>query len=272
MNRYDGMFVRLREQSAGAFVPFVMLGDPGTEATLAIVDALVAGGADALEVGLPFSDPVADGVRIQHAAKRALDAGMTPTKAFDLLAEIRARHADIPIGVLTYANLVVHRGIAAFCRALAEAGTDSLLIADVPGVESEPFAHAALDAGIAPILIVPPNATDATFATIAQWGRGYSYVLGRAGVTGTDVAMQTPANALIQRLAACGAPPAMIGFGISTPGHVRDAIAAGAAGAIAGSAIVAIIEQHRTDMGACAAELTRFTATMVSAARGAQVM
>lgn len=269
MSRYDAMFTRLHQQSAGAFVPFVMLGDPDAQATLAIVDALVAGGADALEVGLPFSDPVADGVRIQHAATRALEAGMTPAKAFNLLAEIRARHADLPIGVLTYANLVVHRGIAAFCKALANAGTDSLLIADVPGAEIAPFARAALDANVAPILIVPPNATDATFATIAEWGRGYSYLLGRAGVTGTDVAMQTPANALIARLAECGAPPAVVGFGISTPDHVRSAIAAGAAGAIAGSAVVAIIEQHREDMAACTAALSAFTAPMVAAARGA---
>jgi tryptophan synthase alpha chain len=168
--------------------------------------------------------------------------------------------------VLTYANLVAHRGIGAFCTALAAAGADSLLVADVPGVEIAPFARAMLDANIAPILIVPPNATAATFAAVAQWGRGYSYVLGRAGVTGADNAMQAPAADLIAKLSEVGAPPALVGFGISTPAHVRSAITAGAAGAISGSAVVANIETHRDDVARCTAALRSFVATMAHAA------
>ncbi|HET6546266.1 MAG TPA: tryptophan synthase subunit alpha [Rhodanobacteraceae bacterium] len=266
MNRYATMFAALRAQHAGAFVPFAMLGDPTPEASLAVVDALVAGGVDALELGIPFSDPVADGPVIQRAAARALAAGMTPARAFDLLREIRGRHPAIPIGVLTYANLVLHRGIAAFCAALAANGTDSLLIADVPGVEIAPFARAAHAADIAPILIVPPNATAATFAAIARWGRGYTYVLGRAGVTGTDVAMQAPAQSLIARLREIGAPPSLVGFGISTPAQMRAAIATGAAGAISGSAVVAIVERHRGDAARGAPELQQFVAAMAAAA------
>lgn len=265
VTRYAAMFARLGASGAGAFVPFVMIGDPTPDAGLAIVEALVAGGADALELGLPFSDPVADGPVIQRAAARALAAGTTPARAFEMIAAIRARHPDLPLGVLTYANLVAHRGIGAFCTALAAADADSLLVADVPGVEIAPFARAALDANVAPILIVPPNATAATFAAVAQWGRGYSYVLGRAGVTGTDAAMQAPAADLIATLREAGAPPALVGFGISSPAQVQSAIAAGAAGAISGSAVVAIIERHR-DAESRAAKLQAFVAAMADAA------
>lgn len=266
MNRYAAVFDRLAANAAGAFVPFTMLGDPTPDASLAIVDALVAGGADAIELGLPFSDPVADGPVIQRAAARALAAGMTTSGAFDRIAAIRARHPALPIGVLTYANLVARRGIANFCDALATAGADSLLVADVPGIEIAPFARAALDADMAPILVVPPNATDATFAGLAQWGRGYTYVLGRAGVTGTDNAMHAPAADLIAKLREIGAPPPLVGFGISTPEHVRQAIAAGAAGAIAGSAVVAMVERHRAELARGVEELQRFATLMAGAA------
>jgi tryptophan synthase alpha chain len=267
VTRYAAMFDRLGAAGAGAFVPFTMLGDPTPDASLAIIDALVAGGADAIEVGIPFSDPVADGPVIQRASARALAAGMTTAGAFELIAAIRARHPALPIGVLTYANLVAQRGIANFCNALTDAGADSLLVADLPGVEIAPFARAARNAGLAPILVVPPNATDATFASLAQWGRGYTYVLGRAGVTGTDTAMHAPAADLLAKLRESGAPPPLIGFGISTPEHMRQAIAAGAAGVIVGSAVVAIVERHGDDPLSRAAALTDIAATMVRAAR-----
>jgi tryptophan synthase alpha chain len=269
MTRYDAMFARLAARHAGAFVPFAMLGDPAPDASLAIVDALVAGGADALELGLPFSDPVADGPVIQRAALRALAAGMTPTRAFDLLRAIRARHPDLPIGLLTYANLAVRRGLGAFCAALADAGVDSLLLADVPGVEIAPFARAMQAAALAPILIVPPNATGATIAAVAQWGTGYSYVLGRAGVTGTETAMEPPAATLIAKLRDAGAPPPLVGFGISTPDHVRAALAAGAAGAIAGSAVVALVEKYRGNSPRLASELATFVRSLREGCSGA---
>ncbi|HXC74851.1 MAG TPA: tryptophan synthase subunit alpha, partial [Sphingomicrobium sp.] len=125
MSRYAAMFERLRGRGEGAFGAFAMLGDPDLGASAALLDALVAGGADMIEVGIPFSDPVADGPVIQAAAQRALDAGVRVAHCFDLIAALRARHSAVPIGILTYANIVVARG--GFMRDAAEAGADSLL-------------------------------------------------------------------------------------------------------------------------------------------------
>ncbi len=238
MSRYAAMFERLARRGEGALGGFLMLGDPEPNASAAMLDALVEGGADMVEVGIPFSDPIADGPVIQVAAARALAAGVRTADCFDLIAGFRARHPDVPIGVLTYANIVAAKGVESFCAALAEAGTDSLLIADVPSLEAEPFAAAALAAGIAPVLIAAPNTPDATIARIAAMSRGYTYCVARSGVTGAGDAPRLAHRTLFDRLAQHGAPPPVLGFGISTAEHVRAALQAGAAGVICGSAIV----------------------------------
>ncbi len=242
MRRYEAMFARLATRGEGAFVPFLMLGDPDLETAVSAVDALVSAGADAVELGLPFSDPVADGPVIQGAAQRALASGSTPARCFAGLARIRARHPQLPVGLLVYANLVVHAGIANFYSQAHAAGVDSVLIADVPGTELGGFAEAARVHEIEPVLIAPPAAQQACIARIAALGAGYTYVLGRSGVTGTDRSMLPPERSLIAALHAAGAPPALVGFGLSTPAHMRAAIAAGAAGGIVGSAIVRGLE------------------------------
>ncbi|HEY9551977.1 MAG TPA: tryptophan synthase subunit alpha [Allosphingosinicella sp.] len=239
--RYAAMFQRLRVREEGAFGAFVMLGDPDVATSAAILDALVEGGADMLEVGLPFSDPVADGLTIQSAADRALRQGVTPAACFGLLAGFRARHAEIPVGILTYANIVLARGRGAFYRAAAEAGVDSVLVADVPAFEAVPFVEAAGQHGIAPILIAAPNTPEETLRRIADFGGGYTYCVARTGVTGTETGMTLNHGALFESLARHAAPPPVLGFGISAPAHVRAALKAGAAGVISGSAIVKII-------------------------------
>lgn len=269
MNRYDTMFARLAQANEGAFVPFAVLGDPNPASSLASIDALVSGGADALELGMPFSDPVADGPVIQAAASRAIAAGTTVEVCFDLLAKIRARHPHIPIGLLLYGNLV-HGDPRSFFQSLAESGADSVLIADIPSVELEPYAELAVAAGLAPILIVPPNATEACIRRVARMGRGYTYLLGRAGVTGTQTVMQRPARELISALRKAGAPPALLGFGISTPEHVRVALESGASGAISGSAIVQIIAENLSDAARQATSLCQFVAAMKSATKPAR--
>lgn len=266
MSRYQQMFAQLAERGAGALVPFVMLGDPTPGASLDIITALVDAGADALELGIPFSDPTADGPVVQAAAQRALASGTTPATAMRLINEIRARHPRIPLGVLTYANLVVRRGLPSFYGALADGGADSLLVADVPSVEIAPFAAAAREAGIAQVMIVPPAASTRTLAAVAGIGSGYSYVLGRAGVTGADIAMQPPPAELFAALRTHGAAPALVGFGISTPEHVRAAIHAGAAGAICGSAIVRIIARHAGSITSGLDEMHAFTQALADAA------
>lgn len=136
MERYETLFAQLKNRQEGAFVPFVTLGDPGPEQSLKIIDALIEGGADALELGIPFSDPLADGPTIQGAALRAFAAGVTPTQCFEMLAAIRQKHPTIPIGLLMYANLVFSPGIDAFYAQCARVGVDSVLVADVPVEES----------------------------------------------------------------------------------------------------------------------------------------
>lgn len=132
MERYDNAFAELKSRQEGAFVPFVTLGDPGPEQSLKIIDALIEAGADALELGIPFSDPLADGPTIQNATLRAFAAGVTPTQCFEMLAAIRQKHPTIPIGLLMYANLVFNRGIDEFYAECARVGVDSVLVADVP--------------------------------------------------------------------------------------------------------------------------------------------
>ena len=247
MSRYDEMFRRLGNQ--GAFGGFVMLGDPGMEESGAMLDALVEGGADMVEVGIPFSDPIADGPTIQAAADRAIVAGATPAACFDVLKAFRARHPDVPVGVLTYANLVLARGRDAFYRACAEAGVDSVLVADAPVFEAQPFADAARAHGIDPVLIAAPNTPAETLRRVAELGAGYTYCVARAGVTGAETEMQLNHSSLLGLLREFGAPPPVLGFGISKPEHVRSALDAGAAGVISGSAIVRLIERDGADAG-----------------------
>lgn len=258
MSRYAAMFEACRTRGDGAFGAFLMLGDPGGEACLAYLDALVAGGADMIEVGIPFSDPVADGPVIQAAAERALRAGIRTADCLALIAEFRARHPDLPVGVLTYANIVAARGTAAFCEQLAEAGADSLLVADVPSIEAEPYHAAATAAGIDLVMIAATNTPEATLHRIASLGSGYTYCVARAGVTGADRSLQLDQHgALFTKLERFNAAPPVLGFGISTPDHVHEALASGAAGVISGSAIVELVSH-----GVCCSELKDFLVRM----------
>ena len=233
MSRYSAMFERL--DGEGAFGAFLMLGDPGLEASARLLDAVVEGGADMVEVGIPFSDPVADGPVIQAAAQRALAAGVRVGDCFDLIESFRTRHPHVPMGILTYANIVVAR--PGFTRDAAEVGADSLLIADVPALEADPFVRDMEQAGIEPVLIAAPNTPDATLERIAKMSKAYTYCVSRAGITGTHAGGECDSS-LVERLCDLGAPPQVFGFGISRPEHVRAALSAGAKGVISGSAIV----------------------------------
>lgn len=233
MSRYAAMFDRLGGE--GALGAFVMLGDPDLRASADLLASLVVGGADMVEVGIPFSDPVADGPVIQAAAVRALKAGVRVADCFELITSFRSHHPGIPIGILTYANIVAAR--AGFMQDMSRVGADSLLIADVPALEAEPFARQMEQSGIEPVLIAAPNTPDATLDRIARLSRAYTYCVSRAGITGTHASGRFDSS-LIERVNRSGAPPPVFGFGISRPEHVRSALLAGARGVICGSAIV----------------------------------
>ena len=243
MTRYAAMFERCSAANEGVFGAFLMLGDPNLAASATLLDALVEGGADMVELGIPFSDPVADGPVIQAAALRALRVGVRTQHCLDLVTAFRSRHGKVPIGILTYANIVAARGVAVFCGELAAAGVDSLLVADVPTIEAAPYAAAARAAGIELVMIAAPNTPRATLAKIAALSSGYTYCVARAGVTGADAALALDHAPLFAALREVGAPPPVLGFGISSPDQVREALASGAAGVISGSAIVAKVEQ-----------------------------
>ena len=230
-SRYERLFASLQERGEGAFVPFIMLSDPNLD--------------DALELGVPFSDPVADGPAIHAAHVRPLDGGASVHKALAQVRTIRERYPDLPIGMLIYANVAYVRGLASFYDAFREAGADSVLLPDVPVRESAPFSQAAIAAGIDPIYIAPPKASTQTLKGVAAQSRGYIYAISRDGVTGADKEASVDGlREVVDNIQAYGGAPVLLGFGISTPQHVRDTIAAGAAGAITGSAIANIVAKH----------------------------
>lgn len=243
MSRYAAMFDRLAARGEGAFGAFLILGDPDLETSARLLDAAVEGGADMIEVGIPFSDPVADGPVIQAAAARALHAGAKVADCFELLRAFRQRHGQVPIGLLTYANLLVARGVDGFCAAAAEAGVDSLLIADVPSIEAEPFAATARRAGLDLVMIAAPNTPRPALERIARLASGYTYCVARSGVTGVSESLSLDHRRLFEQLAALRTPPPVLGFGISSPAQVAEALEAGAAGVISGSAIIRIVAE-----------------------------
>lgn len=265
--RYQTLFTQLAAKNQGAFIPFVTLGDPNPELSLTLIDTLIKNGADALELGFPFSDPLADGPVIQAANLRSLQGNTTSSICFDIIAKIRRKHPNIPIGLLLYANLVYANGINTFYEKARIAGVDSVLIADVPLEEANDFIAAATAHQIAPIFIAPPNANKNTLKAISQNTKGYTYLLSRSGVTGTETKASMPIDDIIDTLKNFDAPPAILGFGISDPNQVNLAIKSGASGVICGSAIVQIIENNINCHKAMLTTLGQFTQKMKLATR-----
>ena len=259
------MFQRLQAENKGAFIPFVTIGDPTLESSYKIIKTLIDSGADALELGIPFSDPIADGPTIQNANIRALNQDISTDKCMELIGQIRAEYPNTPIGLLLYSNLVMAKGLESFYQLSADSGVDSVLIADVPIRESKPFRLAAQKANIEPVFIVPPTVNEDTLKQIASYGRGYTYLLSRAGVTGSETKANMPTGSVVAKIRALNAAPPVLGFGISSPEQVSEAISSGAAGAISGSAVVNIIEANVNDEAKLLTELSAFIAEMKAA-------
>jgi len=242
--RYQSMFDKSSANNHLAYIPFVIVGDPNEELSLHIIDQLVENGADGLELGLAFSDPVADGPVIQQAALRPLANNFSIEAGLNLIGKVRAKYPDLPIGLLTYANLVFAQGVETFFNKCHNVGIDSVLVADCPVKESQLFAQTAEDCGLQLVFIAPPDASDETLRQIADNSKGYTYVLSRKGITGTEVAATKAKTDFLGKLREFNSPPLVQGFGISEPKHVFDAANAGVDGIITGSAIVNLINQH----------------------------
>jgi tryptophan synthase alpha chain len=241
MNRYQ----KLQKDKNGkkVFIPFVTLGDPNPSLSFEIIKTLVENGADALELGLPFSDPVADGPVIQGANIRALDSQTFTKEALSIIQRVRKQYPDIPIGLLSYCNLATGMGIDIFFKELKVAGVDSILFADLPLEMDYFFKHQFKESGILKVLLAPPNANEETLLKISSESEGYIYLVGRSGVTGVELKTQENLSANIKILNK-GPVPVYQGFGISSALDATKALNNGVDGVIVGSALVKIIEKN----------------------------
>ena len=266
-SRYADLFSALKKKQQLAWIPFIMLGYPDMESSLKFIETFVENGADALEIGLPFSDPVADGVLIQESARIALENGTRVADCLQALTTVRKQFPDIPIGLLTYANLVFRPGIENFYDKCYQSGVDSVLIADLPLLEAEPFIAAANAAKVDAVFIAPPNATENTLKHVSKQTGGYTYVVSRPGVTGDNARVKYPEK-IVKKLLEYQAPPPVLGFGISKPEDVKMAASLGFRGAISGSAISRIIANNYQDNASnLLAELKSFSLAMKAATK-----
>jgi tryptophan synthase alpha chain len=241
-SRIEQAFARLRDEHRGGMVTYVTAGDPDAATSARILIGLARAGADVLEVGVPFSDPLADGPVIQRATERALAAGMTLRGALDVVRTVR-RSVDTPIVLFTYANPVMRMDAAVFAREAKDAGVDGVLILDYPVEEAEPLRAPLLDAGLDPIFLISPTTSDARIRRSGELGRGFLYLISRLGVTGVRDSLAADVRALVARVRAQSKLPVALGFGISSPGHVAQACASADA-AVVGSALVQVIAEH----------------------------
>ncbi|HGO5853177.1 TPA: tryptophan synthase subunit alpha [Mannheimia haemolytica] len=268
MSRFDTLFTALKAKNEGAFVPFVTLCDPDFERSFEIIDTMIKNGADALELGFPFSDPLLDGPVIQAANKRALDGGYSTDSCFELITKIRAKYPDIPIGLLLCANLIFVPTAEVFFQRCQQSGVDAVLIADLPVLAAQEFVPTAEKYGIQPVFICPPNADQNTIERIAQLTQGYTYLVSRAGVTSAEnQAHASNLDNLVESLKQAGTAPILQGFGIAKPEQVKEALRLGADGAISGSAIVKIIERNLADQAHLLKELAEFVQVMKAATK-----
>ncbi len=261
-NRIDTTFARLRAAGHKAFVAYVAAGDPDFERSLEVIRALADCGADIIELGLPFSDPLADGIVNQLAAERALKAGMTSARALDLIREFRRTH-QTPIVLFTYLNPIFTYGFEAFHRDAAAAGADGILLLDLPPDEAALNPEMAVGTGLKHIRLIAPTTPPDRVKLLAESAAGFIYALSRSGVTGAHGAPCANIAALVAAIKAHTDVPVCVGFGITTPQQAAM-VAAAADGVIVGSAIVNQIHLHPDD---AAAAVRAFTAPLIAATK-----
>lgn len=239
MGRLETTFARCRAENRAALVSYVCAGDPDAATSVKILLALAENGADILEVGVPFSDPLADGLTNQLAAQRALESGMTHNGLLEILRAVRAK-TDKPLVLYTYYNLLITRGLNETCKALHEAGADALLALDCPPEEAADLLAACKQNNLQVIFIVAPTTPPARIATIAKVASGFIYYVSRSGVTGERTDLAANLGAAVAEIRRHTTLPICVGFGISTPEQVK-AVAAVADGVVVGSALVNLV-------------------------------
>lgn len=239
MSRIDDRFALLRERGEKALIPYITAGDPDLETTAALVAAMEAAGADIIELGVPFSDPLVDGIEVQRATQRGLASGTNLDSIFATVRSIRSG-SQIPLLLMTSYNPIFRYGEARAAAAAREAGVDAVLITDLPPEEAGGWKAVAAAEEIDTIFLLAPTSTAERIECAARLGAGFIYCVSRTGVTGARAELPPGLNELIERIRAGTSLPIAVGFGISTPEHVRQ-VAQWADGAVVGSAAVAIV-------------------------------
>ncbi|MCI0745013.1 MAG: tryptophan synthase subunit alpha [Verrucomicrobia subdivision 3 bacterium] len=245
MNRIDERFLRLRQQRDKGFIVYIGAGDPNLQTTRQLALGFDRIGVDVLELGVPFSDPLADGLVNQLAAQRGLESGATPPKVLDTVADIR-RNSQIPIVLYIYYNLVHHYGLERFVADCARSGVDGLLVLDLPPEESAGYEKAMAAAGLRVIYLVAPTTPDDRIALIVKRGTGFIYYVSREGVTGMQEKVSANIAEMTAKIRAHATLPIAVGFGISNPDQAR-LVAANCDAVVVGSAVVNQIARHGED-------------------------
>lgn len=233
-------FDELRAKKEKALVVFVTAGDPNLDQLPAIVSAIQDGGADIIELGVPFSDPIADGPVIQAASQRALEAGTTPKGVLEALKQCDLK---VPIVLMGYYNPVLRYGLDAIARASRDAGANGTIVCDLTPEEAIPWIEASREHGLDNIFLGAPTSTDERIEQVAKSSTGFVYAVSRTGVTGTGSTLSHSAEGLVRRIRLHTDTPICVGFGVSTPDHVRE-VCGFADGAVVGSSIVKLIESN----------------------------
>lgn len=240
MGQISEVFERTRSAGRIALMPYLAVGYPTVETTLALAPALASAGADIFELGVPFSDPLADGATVQHATQIALRNGVTPAICLEVAAELR-RKLSTPLLLMSYYNPIAHFGEAAFCAAARLSGVDGLIVPDLPPEEADDLQEAAKTNGLDLIYLVAPTSTDDRLDTVAQLASGFVYCVSLAGTTGARSRLADGLSTYLERVRRHVDVPLAVGFGISRPEHVRT-VAAHADGAIVASALIDRLE------------------------------
>jgi len=264
MKTYKQAFSELRKQKKTALIPFFVIGDPDFDTSLAVVKAALDAGSDVLELGIPFSDPIADGPTIQKADIRAMKNGMTVAKALDFVRKVK-EYKDVPIGLLMYYNLVYQYGTEKFFRDFHQAGVNSVLVADLSIDDADEIMGPARLAGLDTVFMVTPNTQPDRMKLIAARTTGFIYTVSVLGVTGSREDLSDTVAGLVGRLKSLTSVPVCVGFGISKPEHAATVARAGADGVIIGSRVVGIIESNLGDKEGMIAQISAFLAQVRAA-------
>jgi tryptophan synthase alpha chain len=248
MSGISKVFENLKTQGKAALICYVMGGDPEPSDTLKIAEALIKGGADILELGIPFSDPIADGPTIQAASLRSLNAGTTPNIVLEAVFEIKKKH-NVPIVAMTYYNPVFKMGLEKFFRKAKACSLDGIIVPDLPVEEAADYRSVAVSHGIDTIFLAAPSTSNERLSNIVDCSSGFLYLVSHFGVTGAKANVEKSTIGLVKRVTSftTGKIPLAVGFGVSKPEHVKDLIRSGADGVIVGSVFVNIIGKYQNN-------------------------